>query len=335
MVLVTGGTGMVGAHLLLHLLQKNIPIKAIRRPNSNLQSVKKVFTYYIENADNLFQQIKWVEADLNDIPALETAFKGVEYVYHAAALISFDPGDYKRLYKINTKGTANIVNLCIEKGIKKLCYVSTIGTIGKSPEGAMATEENEWSEQEVNVYALTKYQAEMEVWRGSQEGLPVVILNPGVIIGPGFWDNGTGDLFTTANKGYKYYPPGGTGFISIHDVIHIMVTLMNSEISDERFITVAKNLTFKEILQLMAEALGRQKPKKELKPWQLEIGRWFDWLRNLFTGQGRRITRNAIQSLKHRELYSNEKIKIQLNLNFEPLDDTIKFCCAKFREENP
>jgi nucleoside-diphosphate-sugar epimerase len=335
MILVTGGTGMVGAHLLLHLLQKNIPIKAIYRPKSNLQRVKKVFTYYTKNSDSLFQQINWIEADLNDIPALERAFKDVEYVYHAAALISFDPGNYKKLYKTNTKGTANIVNLCIEKGIKKLCYVSTIGAIGKSSEGAMATEENEWSEQEVNVYALTKYLGEMEVWRGSQEGLPVVILNPGIIVGPGFWDSGTGDLFTTANKGYKYYPPGGTGFISIHDVIHIMVTLMDSKIRNERFITVAENLTFKEILLQMVQVLGKQKPKKELKPWQLEIGRWFDWFRNLLTGQGRRITKNAIQSLKHRELYSSEKIKHRLRFDFEPLDETIEFCCAKFKEENP
>ncbi len=335
MILVTGGTGMVGAHLLLHLLQKNIPICAIYRPKSDLQRVKKVFSYYAENGDSLFQQIKWVEADLNDIPALETAFKDVEYVYHAAALISFDPGNYKKLYETNTKGTTNIINLCIEKKVKKLCYVSTIGAIGKSSEGAMATEENEWSEQEVNVYALTKYLAEMEVWRGSQEGLPVVILNPGVIIGPGFWDSGTGDLFTTANKGYKYYPPGGTGFISIHDVIHIMVALMDSKIRNERFITVAKNLTFKEILRRMAQALGGQEPTKELKLWQLEIGRYFDWFRNLFTGQGRRITKNAIQSLKNRELYSSEKIKNRLSLNFEPLNETIEFCCAKFKEENP
>ncbi|WP_422083244.1 NAD-dependent epimerase/dehydratase family protein [Ulvibacterium sp.] len=335
MVLVTGGTGMVGAHLLLHLLQKNIPIKAIYRPKSNLQRVKKVFSYYAKNGDKLFQQIKWIEADLNDIPALEGAFKGVEYVYHAAALITFDPGDYKKLFETNTKGTANIVNLCIEKGVKKLCYVSTIGAIGKSSKGAMATEENEWSDQEVNVYALTKYWAEMEVWRGSQEGLPIVILNPGVIIGPGFWDSGTGDLFTTANKGYKYYPPGGTGFISIHDVIHIMVALMESKIYNERFVTVAKNLTFKEILQQLAQALGKQKPTKELKLWQLEIGRWFDWLRNLFTGQGRRITKNAIQSLKHREFYNSEKLKNRLGFDFESLDETLEFCCARFKEENP
>jgi len=326
---------MVGAHLLLNLVQNHDAVKAIHRPQSDLERVKKVFAYYVENANDLFQKIHWIEADLNDIPALEMAFAGVTIVYHAAALISFDPGDYKHLYRTNVNGTANVVNLCIEKGVRKLCYTSTIGAIGKSSGDALATEENEWSDTEANVYALTKYWAEMEVWRGSQEGLPVVILNPGVIIGPGFWEGGTGDLFATANKGYSYYPPGGTGFVSIHDIIKTMVSLMDSKIHNERFITVAQNLTFKEILQQMAPALGKPKPTKPLKYWQLEMGRCFDWLRNLFTGKGRRITKNAIKSLKQRELYSSEKIKDALGLKFEPLEEVIAFSCGKFKEENP
>lgn len=334
MVLVTGGTGLVGAHLLLYLVQKNIPVKAIHRKKSNLKSVEKVFRYYTKNATTLFQKIDWVEADLNDIPALETAFKNIDYVYHAAAFISFDPKNYKTLLKTNTEGTANIVNLCITHSIKKLCYVSTIGAIGKSLNGKIASEENEWSSQDTNVYALSKYAAEMEVWRASQEGIPVAIVNPGMIIGPGFWDSGSGTLFTTANKGYKYYPPGGTGFIAVNDVVQILVQLMDSPIKNERFIAVSESLTFYEILALIAPKLGKSIPTKKLKFWQLELGRIGDLLINLSTKRGRTITKNSIQSLRQRKIYDNQKIKNELNFQFEPIEYSIKLTCEKFIEEN-
>ena len=334
MILVTGGTGLVGAHLLLHLVQKNISVKAIHRKKSDLKRVEKVFGYYTENATSLFQKIDWVEADLNNIPELETAFKNIDYVYHAAAFISFDPSDYQSLLKINTEGTTNIVNLCIANNIKKLCYVSTIGAIGKSLNGEIASEENEWNSQKANVYALSKYAAEMEVWRASQEGIPVAIVNPGVIIGPGFWDSGSGALFTTANKGYKYYPPGGTGFIAVNDVVQMLVQLMDSPIKNKRFIAVSESLTFYEILALITPKLGKPIPTKKLKFWQLELGRIGDLLRSLFTKKGRSITKKSIESLRQREIYDNQKIKNELNFKFEPIENSIKLTCEKFIEEN-
>lgn len=334
MVLVTGGTGLVGAHLLLNLIRKGKAVKAIHRKGSNLKRVEKVFNYYEENGSKLFQNIDWVEADLNDIPALEKAFEQIGFVYHSAAYISFDPSQYQNLMTINAEGTANIVNLCIAKNVKKLCYVSTIGTIGKSINGSIATEENEWNDQHVNVYARSKYAAEMEVWRASQEGLSVVMVNPGVIIGSGFWDTGSGTLFTTANKGFSFYPPGGTGFITVHDVVRMLVSLMDSEIKNERFIAVAKNLTFKEILLPLTTSLGKQPPTKQLKYWQLEIGRIGDFLWSTLSGSARRITKNSIYSMKHRDTYDNSKVKEVLNFEFEELEPTIHFSCRRFVEEN-
>ncbi|TMM59385.1 NAD-dependent epimerase/dehydratase family protein [Maribacter algarum] len=335
MILVTGGTGLVGAHLLLHLLQKGMPVRAIHRKGSDLKRVEKVFGYYSENASELFAKIEWVVADLNDIPDLQLAFNDIQYVYHAAALISFNPSDYKKLLKINAEGTANIVNLCVANDIKKLCYVSTIGTIGKSIGDAPATEENEWNDLNVNVYALSKYEAEMEVWRGSQEGLSVVMLNPGVILGPGFWETGTGALFTAANKGYSFYPPGGTGFITVHDVIKMMTLLMESQIENERFIAVAENLTFQEILTRLTTSLGKSAPKKKLKYWQLEMGRIGDLIWSTLTGNPRKITKSSIHSLKHRDFYENQKIREALDFTFESLDPTLTFSCRLFLEENP
>ena len=326
---------MVGAHLLLHLLKNNTTVRAIYRNGSNLKQVEKVFSYYTEEASELFNKIEWVLADINDIPALEIAFQNVDYVYHAAALISFDPKDYYKLKKANTLGTENIVNLCLSNSVKKLCYVSTIGAIGKSADGHLATEENDWSNQDVNVYALTKYRAEMEVWRGSQEGLDIVIVNPGLILGPGFWDTGSGTLFNIAQKAKDYYPPGGTGFITVNDVIQMMTELMASDIVNQRFIAVTENITYKDILTRLAIALGKKPPSKMLRLWQLKLGRLIDFLKSLTTGSKRRVTRKTIESLLHPETYDNRKIVDAIGFQFEPLQATIAFCCEKFKEENP
>lgn len=333
MVLVTGGTGLVGSHLILRLVLSNVKVRALYRTQERLRHVKQVFSYYHDDPESIFDQVDWVQGDILDLPSLENAFLGMEQVYHAAALISFDPRDFKKLLKINVEGTANVVNLCIHHKIRKLCYVSTIGTIGRSVLGKHATENNDWNELNTNVYALTKYSAEMEVWRGSQENLDVVIVNPGVIIGPGFWENGSGKLFATVNKGYSYYPPGGTGFVSVTDVVSIMTRLMEASIKNERFILVAENLSYKEIMTSISHILGRKPPKKELKKWQLEIGRFFDFLKTLITGKPRTLTKNSVYSLLHPETYNNEKVKRALNISFEPLEASIAFTSKKFMED--
>jgi len=166
MILVTGGTGLVGAHLLYYLLLENDKVKAIHRKNSDLQAVKKVFSYYTKDFEAVFQKIEWVEADITDVYLLEKAFENITKVYHAAALVSFNPKDYKTMRKVNIEGTSNIVNLCIDKKVKKLCFVSSIATIDKTIKNNNIDEECEWNTETNNYgYAITKYGAEMEVWR--------------------------------------------------------------------------------------------------------------------------------------------------------------------------
>ncbi|MGI9551249.1 MAG: NAD-dependent epimerase/dehydratase family protein [Aurantibacter sp.] len=334
MVLVTGGTGLVGSHLLFRLMDKGYTVRAIYRKNSNLDQVKKLFSCYSDSARELFQKIDWIEAELNDIPALEEAFTGVTHVYHCAALISFDPKSYRKLQKVNTRGTTNIVNLCLSNSAEKLCYVSTIGTIGKSLNGTKSNEETEWMETEANVYALTKYAAEMEVWRGSQEGLSVVIVNPGIIIGPASWNRGSGALFTTANRAYSYYPPGGTGFVTVNDVVRMMMQLMESSLSSERYIAVAENLTYHQILNRITQALGVNPPRKKLQFWQLEIFRLFDSVWCGITGNERKMTKNSMRSLRNRQIFDNQKAMDDLNFEFEDLSETIQFTADRFLNDS-
>lgn len=331
MILVTGGTGLIGSHLLFHLAKNGERARANYRTKESMDKVSKVFGYYAENPSELMGKIEWVQADITDIGQMENLFESVKKVYHCAALISFDPKDYKTLEKINVEGTANVVNLCLKYGVGKLCHVSSIAAIGPSLKDKEATEENEWNDTNVSDYGLTKRDAELEVWRGSQEGLSVVILNPGVVIGPGFWRSGSGSFFTYAAKGKKHFVPGGTGFVAVDDVVNAMVQLMESDIKGEQFILVSENLTYGQLFQKIAKGLGVEPSSKKISFFTLEWLWRLDWLRSKLLGKRRRLPKAVAKGLYHQEHYSSEKIKNTLNFSFGDLDQTILFCCSKFK----
>lgn len=331
MILVTGGTGLVGAHLLYELAKDGKQIRAIYRPSSNLSAVKKVFSYFSADHEALFESIEWVEADITDVPSLADAFQNVDYVYHCAALISFDASKYRLHRKINIEGTANIVNLCVLNKVKKLCYTSSIAAIGIKENGLLIDEETAWDpEAKNNVYAITKYGAEIEVWRGSQEGLDVVIVNPGVIIGAGFWHDGSGQLFTTVYKGMNFYTNGSVGFVDVRDVACIMKKLMQSPIKNERYILVSENLSYWEFMTEMANSSKVPPPVKEAKPWLLQLLWKMDWLAHTLFRRKRGFYKASAISATQHTLYNNQKIIRDLNYNFSPVVASIEFVASKY-----
>jgi len=326
MILVTGGTGLVGSHLLYKLVSENKHVKAIYRRQHTLERVKHVFSYYAKNHKELYDKIEWIEADLNDIPSLELAFKDVDYVYHCAAFVSFEPNKYYQLRNINIEGTSNIVNLCVSNNIKKLCYISSIAAIGHEPNpNQLITEKTEWNPEDDNsVYAITKYGAEMEVWRGSQEGVPVVIINPGIILGPGYWKGGSsGNLFRLIHKGLKYYTSGISGYVDVWDVCDIMFKLMHSDIINERFILISENLSFNEFQKKVAHSLEVKPAKKEAGHFILEIGWRLDWLISNLFGRRRKLSKQLAKSVRTITVYDNSKIKDALKIEFCSIDNSV------------
>ncbi|MCM5662147.1 NAD-dependent epimerase/dehydratase family protein [Galbibacter mesophilus] len=328
MILVTGGTGLIGAHLLLHLAKEERAMKATYRTQDKIALVKDFFSS--EGYSHYFQNIEWQEADVTNIPALEKVFEGVTHVYHCAGLISFDPSDYKILRQTNIEGTANIVNLCITHKIKKLCHLSSIATLGTKPTNEDIDETVYWNpEAENNVYAITKYGAEMEVWRGTQEGVDAVILNPGVVFGEGFNDAPSNAFFSKIKNGLSFYPTGGTAFVDVKDVVKAMVNAMNLPVTNERFIIVGENKTYQSVLEGIADALNTKKPTKKLPAWQLSILWRLDWFLALFPGRKRKLTKTAANSLTSQTFYSHNKAKDTLGITFTKIEDTIKRIVAK------
>lgn len=231
------------------------------------------------------------------------------------------------LRKININGTANIVNLSIKNNVKKLCYVSSIAAIGhqNDPE-KLIDEKTVWNPEDDNsVYAITKYGAEIEVWRGTQEGLDAVIVNPGIILGAGYWNGGSsGNLFKQIYKGMRYYVNGIKGYVDVWDVINAMHQLMKSDIKNQNYILVSENLNFKTFQIKTANALEVKPPTKEAKPWLLNTAWRLDWLQFKLFGKRRSLSKQAAKSAVSSTRYDNSKIKKALNFEFKPIDESIK-----------
>ena len=347
MILVTGGTGLVGSHLLYQLALKNDKIRAIHRKNSNLNAVAHVFSYYTSNYKELFQKIEWIEADVTDVPSLEKAFKNTAIVYHCAAIVSFDKRDYQQMRKVNIEGTANMVNLSLANKVQKFCFVSSIATMekkellvssqsedAKNHNTNRIDETNEWNTETNNYgYAITKYGAEMEVWRATQEGLDVVIVNPGVILGSGFWHSGPGELFTKFYNEFKFYTEGSTGFVAVKDVAKAMIQLMDSNITNERFILVAENSSFKNLFFKIADAFGKKQPTIKVTKTLSAIAWRLEAVKSFFTGKAPLITKHSASASLSNYQYSSDKIKKAINFKFEELDRTIQDVCKDFLKD--
>ncbi|OIQ21692.1 MAG: NAD-dependent epimerase [Flavobacterium sp. MedPE-SWcel] len=316
MILVTGGTGLVGAHLLLQLVEGENSVRALYRTEASKTKTKKLFAHY--NKLPLFEKIEWVEGDIVDIPSLEAAFANVTYVYHCAALISFDPKDEELLRKTNIEGTANVVNCALAFRVLKLCYVSSIAALGDLKEHeTVITEETEWNPEATHSdYAITKHGAEMEVWRAWQEGLKVVIVNPGLIFGYGFWSQGSGRMFKAVSKGQYFYTKGGCGVIAVEDVANCMTQLMDSDISGERYTLVAKQLSYRKLLFIMADGMGKKRPTIYASKSLTSVAWRLDWLLSKLLMRKRLMTRAMAESSHEHNNYDNRKIKKSLNYTF-------------------
>ncbi len=324
-VFITGASGLVGSHLLLKLLQKGYFANVLIRNENSIQQIKDTWSNYVQDY-SLLDQCKFIKGDLFDIHALQEGMKDVVCVYHCAALVSFMRKDRDLMLKINIEGTAQVVNIALELNVPKLCYVSSTAAIGYTNiNNGVIDEENIWERNAyTNYYSISKFYAELEVWRGIEEGLPAVIVNPGMIIGPGKWGQSSTSFFNNINRGMLFYPLGGTSFIDVHDVTEIMILLAESNVTSERYILVSEHLSFKDFFAKVALALGKKHPKYPLTDFIHNLLWFFVKIMNLFLKNKIPISRESIIRLKTNSYYSNQKINQTLPVEFTPIDVSIK-----------
>lgn len=325
MILVTGGTGLLGSHLLFSLTENNQKVRAIFRYENSKQIVMDLFNYYnpIE-AEKRWARIDWHKADIREIESLHNCFEGVNQVYHCAGLVSFDRKDFNRCVKTNKEGTQNVVNFCLKYGIEKLCHVSSTAAVGENPIGH-TNETHLWSNDRLrSSYSVSKHLAEMEVWRGVEEGLNSVIINPCVIFGPGDWRESSLTIFKSAENGMRFYTSGSNAVVDVRDVVNAMTFLMNSEIHSERFLITGENISFRDLQTLIAKKVNKREPTVFVKKWVSMLFCRFGLLIFRLFNMKPMLTPDTINSAYKNVSYDTSKIKKFTGLQFTSLNDTIE-----------
>lgn len=320
MILLTGATGFVGKETLRRLIEKGYAVRVLVRNPSKLLDIPE------------FQSVEVFQGDLHDLLSLEKACEGVKYIIHCAAEVSFHKADKARIFHTNVEGTANLVNVAIAAGVRKLVHVSSIAALGRSIENEPITEQTKWKNEGNNsVYAQSKYRAEKEAYRGLAEGLPLVVALPGLILGPGDWKSGSSGIFKFANKGIPFYPAGSNGFVSVYDVADGLIRLMESPFeSGEKFILVSQNLTYQLILTLIAKELGKRPPIWMLPPfWAQLIGFVSEWLAKLSGGRPI-LSRETTRTSSFRYIYDGSHYSNTFSVNYQNIEEIIKLTCAQF-----
>lgn len=336
MIFVTGGTGLIGSHLLFQLAKKGNQIRALRRRTSNVQLLNKVFGYYSDNPDELLSHITWYEADILDKESLRKAFDGIEHVYHCAALVSFNPKDDEYIVEANILSTRNIVELCLESGVSKLCHLSSVAAIGRriDDDYAYMNEETPWEDSKnVSAYARSKYLSEQEVWKAIENGMNAVIVNPTIVFGPGEWKRSSSKMFYTMRKGLRFYTAGSNSFVDVRDVCRAMISLMESNIKGERFIITSENLSFREVFNRIADNLNKKRPSVKTTRLMGEIAWRVNRLYSLVTGKPPLLTRDTVGAGLKRVYFSNEKIRKRLNFDFITIEQSVKDTCRLLLKE--
>lgn len=321
-ILVTGGTGFLGSYIIKQLIENGYSVRAIRRSSKT--------PHWISSA--IFEKVEWLEGDVLDVVALEDAMDGVDTVIHSAAVVSLSKKYRAEMYKINVEGTANVVNVALEKNIKRFIHISSVAALGRTVDGGHVNEEKKWEESKVNThYAISKFKAELQAWRGLNEGLEGVILNPSTILGYGDWNSSSCAIFKNIYNGFDWYMQGINGFVDVEDVAKATILLMESNITEQRYIINADSWSFKNLQETIADSFNKKKPSKKATPFILGFAWRLEKLKSFFTGKSPLLTRDGVKIAQSQTRFENQKILNALpGFSFTPLESTIKNACSRY-----
>lgn len=320
MYLVTGASGLVGSHLINSLVGQGKQVRAIYRTAKPL----------IKGGD----KVEWVQADILDIADLEEAMQGVQYVYHCAGMVSFNPKQIKQLDNINIEGTANIVNACLTTGVQKLVHVSSVAALGRLRQNTTVNETMNWTKETSNSeYGRTKYLGEMEVWRGVGEGLNAVIINPSIILGDSDWDKGSTGVFKNVYNEFPWFTDGITGFVDVADVVRVMIMVMDSDVTAQRFIVSADNIGYHDLFTQIAHSFNKKPAYKKVTPFLAEVVWRIEAIKGKLSGKSPLLTKETAQTAQAKVYFDNSKLlKYFPQFSYTPIKQTVDRICGELKK---
>ena len=317
MVFLTGITGLVGGFIADILIKNGYQIKALVR---NVQDCK------IDYANTTF-----IEGDLLDPLLLIDAIAGCEYVIHCAALISFSSNKINEMMLVNIEGTKNVVNAAIANHVTKFIHLSSIAALGRDSKMICINENSTWVETEYATnYAKSKYLAELEVWRGIEEGLNAIILNPSVVLGVGNWHKSSSKLFKYVFEEKPFFTKGNMSVVDVRDVAAITLKALKSTIVNQRYIVSNESITYQQFFNALAIRFHKKAPSILVSPWMAALAWRFEWLKALFTQKEPLVTKETAHQSRTTFVYVNDKVKQDFDHTFIPLVDTLDWACKAY-----
>ncbi len=315
-ILVTGGTGLLGAYLLRWLRHQGY---------AHLTATHQHPTTPVP--EDLREGVIWRTLILPDAQAAYDVVREHDWVIHAAGLISYDPGDKHRLLDINRQGTAHIVNACMEHGVKHLVYVGSIGALGREKNHMTLDESTPWVDSLYsNAYGLSKYLGELEVWRAAGEGLNVSVILPSVILGTGDWHRSSLQIFDRVAHKAGWFPAGQTGFVDVRDVARFIALLLEQERSGERWLLSGVDLPYENLYRMILEHLQL---KKTIRPAPKWLAYALLRMQSLLTGHSMMdVLNNTYGTFS----YDTRKSRSLEGFHYTPIETTLRQICGIYRD---
>lgn len=315
MLLLTGATGFFGRRLAQALARAGRPFTALVRETSDVAPLVA-----------LGKDCTIVTGDLNDPESLLEAFHGIDTIIHAAAFVSFQTADRERLLLVNGEGTANVVNMALEAGVRRLIHLSSVAVLNRRDGGPTVGLQDRWPEERPNTsYAESKFFAEREVWRGQAEGLEVAVLYPTHMLGSGDWQQEHAPrLWHQAARERGFYPTGTTGFVDVRDVVKATLAVLDRDQNGERFLLNAANLSWKKAMQLIATSINAKPPTLRVPAWQSSLLWPIELLRARLTGAKPLITRESHQNVQADFRYDGGAYPQATGNEYHDIEDTIR-----------
>ncbi|MEQ8925067.1 MAG: SDR family NAD(P)-dependent oxidoreductase [Fulvivirga sp.] len=324
MILVTGATGLLGSKVCQMLVDNNHKVMALVRKSSDLSLLEEIQ-----------EKILFCHGDVLFPEEFDDKLNDIETIIHCAAVVSFHKSDKDLMENVNVNGTSNMVNLALKNGINYFIHISSVAAIGRMATSGTVTENDKWQHSDLNSnYAKSKYLAELEVWRGIEEGLDAVILNPSVILSADDLSRSSGQLFNYILNENKFYSSGSLNYVDIRDVINIINIVLGKRETKKRYIINGGKAKYKTVFDEIATRLNKKPPSIKSNDVLLNIGMLLERIKCFFSGNAPLITKETAQMSKSEIYFSNEKVKQELNYTFASLSDTLDWACNQIKNKN-
>lgn len=322
-VFVTGASGLLGSHILIEFSQSADIVYALFRSENSKQLTEKVFEFY--GKSSFYQKVVWVKGDLSDFNLLLQITKNVNLVIHSAALVSFEKGDRRELYKANVEGTRKLLRAVGNSTVEKFVFISSVATIrnknveGQFVEDGVVMGGRSWSD-----YACSKTEAEEMVIAARKKGLNTVIVNPGVILGPGNINSSSTAIFKTVKEGLKFYTSGINGVVDVRDVVMSIQLLLEKEKTESRYVCVAENIAFKKLFTIIANEFGVSPPSLKASPLLLKIACTIELIISSVLNRKPRITKENTSAAFTKMEFSSSQLVNDIGIDFRSVEEAVK-----------